>query len=206
MKSITVLICLFCLWLGGFVLYVFDADFLGSSASQTISKNSYTSKDAIVVLTGGRKRIKTGFELLAEKKAPKLLISGVSTHQSKDRLMRQARAKRGIKKQQVFIDYKAGTTVENALFSSKWIQKHGIKSIVLVTSTYHMRRSLLEFRSRMPNLEITPYAINPLDPGKTPWSKSKKMVSLYILEYTKYLGAYLKHLISKLLSTVRPYL
>ncbi len=189
MRLITLLTLLFIGWLGGFVAYVYDADQLTSSVSKLKSQDtSHKHADAIVVLTGGKNRIKEGFRILQAKEAPKLLVSGVLKHYPKSKLIRNAGFQGRIPKHRIFIDYQATNTVENASYSHQWIKTHNVKSIILVTSTYHMRRALLEFRQKNPSLNIQPFGVNPLSRGKGPWSRSEKILGLYLLEYTKYLG------------------
>ena len=47
-----------------------------------------THSDAVVVLTGGSNRIKTGLQLIQEKKADYLLISGVNKEVTKSKLFK----------------------------------------------------------------------------------------------------------------------
>lgn len=181
----------FFVWLGGFVLFVLDAESFSAQhhLDPSITIQNHKKPQAIIVLTGGKNRIKEGLTLLKKNYADKLLISGVTRDYSKADVIRISGFKGKTERHKLFIDDKATTTIENAKFSKLWLEKHNISSLILVTSTYHMRRSLLEFEVVSPNIHIYPYGINPLKKGVEPWSVSRKMLLLYITEYMKYLGA-----------------
>jgi len=55
-----------------------------------------------------------------------------------------------------WVDTQSLTTDENARFSEKIIRSHHLKSIYLVTNTWHLKRSAYLFRRYMPDIEIYP--------------------------------------------------
>ena len=55
-----------------------------------------------------------------------------------------------------WVDTQSLTTDENARFSEKIIRSHHLKSIYLVTNTWHLKRSAYLFRRHMPDIEIYP--------------------------------------------------
>jgi|GEM_PF-594299 len=123
------------------------------------------SHDAIIVLTGSHGRIETGFQLLLDKKAPDLLITGVLKRVSKDQLIDKNSDKLTQKQKQILkshccidIDYIADTTHTNAIETQKWINRNDIQSIILVTSESHMPRAYLNFLWEVDkNISIIPY-------------------------------------------------
>lgn len=179
----------FCLLLGGFVWFANDANNF-SVSQHGIAEIPKT--DAIVVLTGGKNRIRYGLDLLKANKSPKLLISGILQNISKRDVIRNSGFKDSVNPNLVYIDYKSTDTVDNAKYSAAWLKKNNVSSIILVTSTYHMRRSLLEFQNALPKLTIHPYGVNPLKTGSLPWSGSRRYLALYFREYLKYLGVLVK--------------
>ncbi len=62
------------------------------------------------------------------------------------------RLKGGVK----FIENKSKTTEENAKFSSKIFEENNIQKILLVTNSWHLKRSEYFFKMFSPNLEIIP--------------------------------------------------
>jgi uncharacterized SAM-binding protein YcdF (DUF218 family) len=109
-------------------------------------------QEAIVVLTGDRGRIERGFFLFQNKRASQLLISGVSAE--KDRLFSEK-----FKHPDLTLGYKAKNTVGNAEEVREWVAMRKIQSFYLVTSDYHMARSLFELQSQMPRISIVPYPV-----------------------------------------------
>jgi uncharacterized SAM-binding protein YcdF (DUF218 family) len=149
--------------------------------------------DAIVVLTGGTLRLEKGFELLAAKMAGKLLVSGVA----KGVQMEEVLAAAGLRPAElnccVTLGYMAEDTGSNAIESAVWIRTNKITSIRLVTSSYHMPRSLLEFRATVPGVEIVPHPVFPKQVMVDEWWARPGTASLVIAEYNKYLLAATRH-------------
>ena len=84
----------------------------------------------------------------------------------------------------------AKTTRMNAIETAQWIQKNKISSIILVTSFYHMPRSLLEIKEAIPDLKIIPFAVFPQSFGEsTDWLHTRYAWQLF-LEYHKFLVVY----------------
>ena len=149
--------------------------------------------DAIVVLTGGSLRLEKGFELLSAKMADKLLVSGVDKGIALEDLLEVAGLAPSDLKCCVTLGYMAEDTVSNAIESAVWIRANDIGSIRLVTSSYHMPRSLLEFRSTVPNVEIVPHPVFPERVMVHEWWNRPGTASLVIAEYNKYLLAATRH-------------
>ena len=80
-------------------------------------------------------------------------------------------------------------TYSNAVETSKWVSKNNIKEILLITSNYHIPRSILEFQNKMPNLKILYYPITPKQHQINKWLKSFETFSLIFIEYCKYIIA-----------------
>ena len=164
------------------------SDFLGKIPSKQ-SKISTAQSDGIVVLTGGNNRLKQGIKLLINKKAKKLFISGVYRGNDVLRLL-------AIQKQNpdevlccINIGYNATSTNGNAEETAEWVKNLGYKSIRLVTANYHMPRSLVLFRSAMPNIRIIPHPVYPSKFKYKKWWLSGRTINLVISEYFKYIIA-----------------
>lgn len=170
-------------WLAGLCVF--------NSRINSFEINREEKTDAIVVLTGGRNRLKEAIELLNGGLAEKLFISGVSRGISLQELQ---------KKQQVAIkgageitlDEKSTNTVENAIETARWLQDNHIASIRLVTSNYHMPRSMDEFRVHNPGLQIL---VHPVYSDKVArhWWKTWRSFMLIASEYNKFLYVWLKN-------------
>ena len=115
--------------------------------------------EAIIVLTGGNYRVKTGMDAFMLRTAPRLFISGVHPDVSIQNIYAMWEGDYPLPPCCISIGQEATTTIENAQEVKNWINDHGYKSIHLVTSGYHMPRALVEFRRALPEIEITPHPV-----------------------------------------------
>lgn len=154
--------------------------------------------DGIVVLTGGTGRLNAGFELLADKKAIKLLISGVYRGVELQELL--ALSQQAPEELECCIDigHQADNTRGNAQEAAEWIEKTGYKSIYLVTANYHMPRSFLEFSYALPDVEIYPYPVFPAHVKIDEWWRWSGTTGLLLSEYNKYLMVWLRHKLARI--------
>lgn len=183
-----VLLIFLAVWLGGFVWFV------GSSFWGRIDRTSPT--DAIVVLTGGKMRLETGIALLAAGKATKLFVSGVNPAVDRDTLLRALGPAAKREACCIVLGHAAGNTVGNAVETALWMQQEGYRSLRLVTSWYHMHRSLLEFRRAMPMVRVIAHPVFARDSGPEGWRGWLASGHLVFAEYNKFLAAWLRCLIS----------
>ncbi len=144
--------------------------------------------DAIIVLTGGQNRIDTGLNLLADKKAKRLFISGVDPRVKAEDLVALWKGTDKSVLCCLTLGYLAANTTANAEESLAWVKDNKIKSIRLVTSNYHMARSSMEFRQAMPDMEILKHPVTPDD--FTPWKR--EFWPLTFQEYNKSLLTWLR--------------
>ncbi|HEY2539829.1 MAG TPA: YdcF family protein [Stellaceae bacterium] len=146
--------------------------------------------DAIVVLTGGSLRLRTGVELLREGKARVLFVSGVDGRVGLDEVLRST----GGETPKwlvccIVLGQKAENTSGNAIETAQWMRGQGFHSLRLVTSWWHMPRSLLDFERMMPDFEIVPHPVFPEHCEQQNWWSRRVMPFAVIVEYGKYLAA-----------------
>jgi uncharacterized SAM-binding protein YcdF (DUF218 family) len=184
-------------WLGGLGWFV--------ASSLTMPADPATPTDAIVVLTGGRQRLETGLALLAAGKAKRLFISGVNPRVDRDALLRALGPAAQRAACRIVLGHAADDTYGNARETAVWMGEEGYTSLRLVTSWYHMPRSLLEFRRAMPQATIIPHPVFAAhgDPEGW-WGRHGGGVMLVIGEYDKYLAAWLRPMIIKILPPPPP--
>ncbi len=147
---------------------------------------------AIVVLTGGSGRLHQGLQLLADKRARKLFVSGVYRGVDVAELLQVSQHSPEELACCVFIGYEADDTRGNAAETAAWVRDQKLLSLRLVTATYHMPRSLLEFRRAMPTVEIIAHPVFPETFKQANWWLWPGSASLVISEYVKYLIAALR--------------
>lgn len=151
--------------------------------------------DAIVVLTGGSLRVEGGLRLLAEGKAKKLFISGVYRGVDVTELLHVSRQAPDSVACCVVLGHEADNTLGNARETAQWMESEGYHSLRLVTASYHMPRSMLEFARAMPDVEIVPYPVFPEFLQEAPWWRSRRSAFLIASEYVKYLAAIARPLV-----------
>jgi len=147
--------------------------------------------DGIVVVTGGQQRLDDGLWLLTEGKAGRMLISGVGDGVNRAVLVqelalndRQANALFCC----VELDFTAGNTRGNASAARRWALQHRMRSLRLVTASYHMPRALVVFAREMPELDLYQWAVTPQDLRLDRWWRDRAMLRLLAREYAKYLA------------------
>lgn len=160
-------------------------------AASVVSMKPYSvssKADAIIVLTGGDKRVNEGLDLLANGSGKLLLVSGVNEKVKTEELIALWKGDREKVLCCITLGYAASDTASNAKETEDWIKTRSVKSIRLVTSNYHMARSLLMFRKRMPDLVIYTHPVVPDD--FQPWGR--QFWVLTFSEYNKWLATWLR--------------
>jgi len=145
--------------------------------------------DGAVVLTGGSGRLDEGLRLLSAGRANRLFVSGVYRGVDVAALLRLARQTPGSLECCIMLGYSADDTVGNARETAVWMKSQGYKSLRLVTASYHMPRSLLEFRRLMPDVELVPHPVFPARFKQSQWWLWPGTAGLIAREYNKYMMA-----------------
>lgn len=160
--------------------------------------------DAVVVLTGGTQRIDQAVNLLETGTGQRLLISGVHPDTSAARIREMTRAPQSLFVCCVDLGYDAIDTVGNALETAKWVRAHNYRRVVVVTSNYHMPRSLLELHRIDPDTHYVGYPIVYTDLKSENWMAMPEVVKAMLSEYVKLVGATIRaHLFTPDTSSLR---
>jgi uncharacterized SAM-binding protein YcdF (DUF218 family) len=148
--------------------------------------------DGIVVLTGGALRLDVAFDLLKQGLADRLLISGVNPGTSVDTLARLTHTPREWFDCCVDVDYAALNTIGNAEMAARWAADRGFDELILVTSDYHMPRSLWEFERLGTVRSLTPFAVTRPDLWSEREGPSRTGMRVLVTEYAKLVLARLR--------------
>lgn len=145
--------------------------------------------DGIVALTGpSAERVNAAIRLLEQDKGERVLISGVNREVRRQELRELTPGSNRLFNCCVDLGFEAETTNGNAQEIAAWASAKGYDSLIVVTSDYHMPRSLLEIRSAAPDLELTPYAISTPSLDNSRWWRAAVTARRMTLEYVKYLA------------------
>src|SRR5205085_4578163 len=133
-----------------------------------------------------------------DKKGRKLFVSGVHHQVEVDDVMRLAGHTADWTLCCIVLGHEADNTLGNAQETARWMQAQGFRSLRLVTSWYHMRRSLLEFDRAMPYIEIVAHPVFPDQVRQENWWTSRGTAALLVNEYVKYLGVLARPTVERL--------
>jgi uncharacterized SAM-binding protein YcdF (DUF218 family) len=177
----------------GLVIVVVAGGFIAFASQLRDSETPPARKaDGIVVLTGGASRLSDGMGLLAAGYGKRLLISGVHPSSAASDISRSLPEGQGYFNCCVDLDRSAVNTRSNAAETRRWAEQRGFKSLIVVTSNYHMPRALVELSHAMPDIELIPYAVVGEKWREEPWYEGGPTLRLVLSEYVKYVGAKLR--------------
>lgn len=154
-------------------------------------------KDAVVIcLAGGKQRIESAFSLYADGVGQRLYIVGAGKNASAAALSRMQASQVAQKISwdrfdKIQVETESRNTMENAFVVKRFLEQNPqVKNVVLVTSSYHMRRALfmiaLQIRA---DVKIIPHAPANLEFERNKWWQSWNGITVTIVEYAKYLLA-----------------
>lgn len=148
--------------------------------------------EAIVVLTGERGRIPDAVDLLRNRPSDKLIISGV--HQGTplvDIVNKQVGVSYLIHEtwRKIEVEEKSVSTQQNAEFIGPYLDRNGIRYVILVTSDYHMPRAIQIFRGAYPDIEFIEYPVGSVVSDTLFFGQglSKEAITKLFTEFGKFL-------------------
>ena len=145
--------------------------------------------DGIVVFTGGSSRVSDAMELLAGGYGKRLLISGVHPTNAASDISRSLPDNQSLLNCCVDLDRSAVNTRSNAVETRRWARERGFKSLIVVTSNYHMPRAIVELSHAMPDVQLIPFSVIGEKWRDEPWWTSGTTLRLLLSEYAKYVAA-----------------
>lgn len=154
-----------------FIFYLFStnlvAGFLMGSLEEVYEPPKKVEGDVIIMLGGGAfadvpdidgegaltaspsARLLTAIRLYHRLNAP-ILLSGGQVYEdsgAEAKIARRMLISLGVPEKDIIIEDKSINTTQNARFSAKILSERNFKHPILVTSAFHMRRSMLNFRN-----------------------------------------------------------
>jgi uncharacterized SAM-binding protein YcdF (DUF218 family) len=147
--------------------------------------------DGIVALTGGASRIADAIELLASGRGKRLLISGANRATNSSEISRLNPEFERWVRCCVDID-RSLNTLGNAIETRRWAESRGFRSLIVVTSNYHMPRALAEIAHQLPGVALVPFPVVTDRQRADPWWSGGATARLMLSEYVKYIFAKLR--------------
>ncbi|MAU57727.1 MAG: hypothetical protein CBB88_06590 [Rhizobiales bacterium TMED28] len=178
-KKIAFILCIF-------ILLVDILGFVRIFKMSPSDINQLSNIDGIVVFTGGENRVKTAVELLSVGIANHLFISGVNPGTNKYNISKQMLSDFNLIDCCIDLGRNAKNTFENALETANWIEENEYKKIIIVTSDYHMKRSLHIIKNFSKSTNFFPHHVQSKILNDMNITKFEKL-RIVLLEYSKYL-------------------
>jgi len=172
------------------VIILFDIyDFYTFINKQPNKINAYRDIDGIIVFTGGENRVQSGIDLISNNIGKRLFISGVNPDTNIFDISEQILSDKDLLICCIDLGKRAHNTIENAIESIDWIKNNNYKNIIIVTSNYHMKRSLFILRNFDSRINFVPHNVQSKflqNKNITIYGKMKTIVSEYVkLTYTR---------------------
>ena len=186
-RLVTLISILLLAWCGFFIFFLYQIHIFSTADKSDISR-----VEAVIVLTGGAGRIEKSLNLFSLIDARKVLISGVDKRVKLNDIIEQFHSKEimtNINKDSIVLGYVAQDTESNVMETNIFMQLNGYKSCVLVTSSYHLPRSMMAFEEMQSTYKIIPYSSDDI---------TKIDKKLIISEFHKYMTLFLLYRISEL--------
>ena len=148
--------------------------------------------DIIVVLSGDDgARTERAVSLWEQGFSDKLLFSGCADSTA---VMAQQALAAGVPEDSIIVEDKSDSTYENAVNSKAVLLEYGYESAIVVTSNYHMRRSMLVFNKAFKATEISLVYCSAPEEGFTSkrWWTDRYSINLVCSEYIRLVGYFVK--------------
>lgn len=147
------------------------------------------SADGIVVLTGAALRIADAVDLLAKGHGKRLLVSGVNPMTTPAELTKQIPDFARLSACCIDLGHEAQNTLGNAVETARWTKKHGFRSLIVVTSAWHMPRAILELERELPDVTLTRFPVVTDRLRDQSWWSDPQSARILLYEYLKYLAS-----------------
>jgi len=145
--------------------------------------------DGIVVRTGAVVENTDAIELLAVERGKRLLISGVHRDTRAREIARLTPLYSKYFSCCIDLDRSALNTFGNALETKRWAREHNFNSLIVVTSNWHMQRSIAELKHQLPDVTLIAFPVISPRVKDEPWWSNIDTARLLFAEYLKYLLA-----------------
>lgn len=147
--------------------------------------NQTIHSDVIVVLNGDTGRIEKGVELYKQGYSNKVLLSPVSNE--KNGLNIKKANSLGLPFNNIITESKSTTTYSNVITLNEIMKTYNFKSAIIVTSDYHMKRTIWAF-DRFKSNDYDVHYVSSLDLYGRRWYERPNKFNIWFSEFKKLTG------------------
>jgi uncharacterized SAM-binding protein YcdF (DUF218 family) len=184
-KSVAAFLVLAVIWFCGLLAFA-------ARVQQSTPAPMPQRADGVVALTGANStaRIAAAVSLLEEGLAKRVLVSGVNRNASREDIRKVSRAARRLYDCCVDLGFTAADTVGNARETADWARNMRYRSLIIVTSDYHIPRAMLELRAvlRAQHVTLQTYPVATPALSSRRWWRTPAAMRLMVVAYCKYLA------------------
>jgi uncharacterized SAM-binding protein YcdF (DUF218 family) len=153
-----------------------------------VATDEITYADAIVVLTGGTGRVEEGLRLFREGRGGYLILSGVGETSTLDTIFPGRDLKTTVDTSKIILDIESRRTLDNAFNVKKIVEDKGLKSLILVTSNYHMKRAFTLFSWTIyGDVKLYKHPVRGPNFKDQEWWQNQKSMKLVTSEFFKFI-------------------
>jgi uncharacterized SAM-binding protein YcdF (DUF218 family) len=174
-------------------IFMFAGRVYSELPNQVIFDENYPKADVIVVLTGGKGRIRKAFELFERGYGRVLYVSGTDRTVQMKELLKELKWMGPIDDSRIILEKVSTNTLENAEQLKKYVLKEHLHSVLLVTSVYHVRRAHYIFKKILPRevrIDVTWNEREPFD--EKDWKYSWQGIYVTVSEFVKFFYAWIQ--------------
>ena len=151
--------------------------------------------DAIVVFAGGvgesgkagggyQERVKEAIDLYREGQASWLIFSsGYGFVFQETEMMKELAVANGVPASAIILETKAANTYENVRYVLEILNRQGWRSVLLVSSPYHMRRAVWTMRQAAPEITVVPRPVSASQFYAHTWGADAEQIRGILQEY-----------------------
>ena len=182
MKGLVAVLVVLAIWTAGLLAFA-------DRVARLTPATPPDAADGIVALTGASDlRLETATRLLEDGRGQRMLVSGVNKKVSRAQILGVTHAMKPVFDCCIDLGFEALDTLGNAHETAQWARSLRYRSLILVTSDFHMPRALLELKAAMPEEDIRPYPVATAGLDARHWWQTGEGARRMAFEYSKYLG------------------
>ena len=146
-------------------------DDLASCSERPSVEKGCQKADAIVAVSGGdtEARASEAIALYENGWADKIIFSGAAADKSgpsNAKVMKELAVSKGVDAKAIIIEETSQNTIENAVKTQNIFSDNDIHDAIIVTSAYHQRRAMIEFKRESQGVELRAHPV----PRDKQWS------------------------------------